>query len=142
MDGDDFVPHFNRHLIICETHWHWSNDIYVLSAVLLKLMYISEKVDSWSYSTSQLDNKGKIHPHAAFVPGVCNKWAYFMHTMPQISSHLGPLKDAFSIKFLPALTRRSFSDFEISICSLSTRFGALGIGDARLLCNSNLYAQF
>jgi len=42
------------------------------------------------------------------VHGVCSKWTYFVHTILHISSHLGPLKDAFSVKFLPTLTGRSF----------------------------------
>ena len=49
---------------------------------------------------------------------------------------LGPLEDAISVKFLPALTGRSFSDIEISFFSLPTRLDGLGIGDPRLLSDS------
>ena len=67
MDGDNFVLHFNRHLINSKTHWHWLHDICVLSAVLLKLTYISEKIEFWSYNIGQLGNIVKVHPHAAML---------------------------------------------------------------------------
>ena len=67
---------------------------------------------------------------------MCSKWIYFVHTIPQIFALLGPLEDAISVKFLPALTGRSFSDVERSIFSLPTRLGGLGFGDPRLLSDS------
>ena len=30
MDGDDFVLHYNRLLMICVTHWRWSHGVCVL----------------------------------------------------------------------------------------------------------------
>ena len=86
---------------------------------------------SWSRCIGQLSDIAKVHPHAAyaaFVHGVCSKWTYFVRTIPQISTLLGPLEDAISVKFLPALTGKSFSDIERSIFSLPTRLGGLGIG--------------
>ena len=53
-----------------------------------------------------------------------------------MSTLLGPLEDAISVKFLPALTGKSFSDVERSIFSLPTRLGGLGIRAPRLLSDS------
>ena len=30
MDGDDFVLHFNKLLMVCVTHWRWSHSVCVL----------------------------------------------------------------------------------------------------------------
>ena len=101
--------------------------------------YVSEKVESWSRCIGQLSDIAKVHPHAAYAAfehGLFSKWTYFVHTVPQISTLLGPLEDAISVKFLPTLTGRSFSDVERSIFSLPTRLGGLGIGDPRLLSDS------
>jgi len=69
--------------------------------------YVSEKVETWSRCIGQLSDIAKVYPHAAyatFVHGVCSKWTYFACTIPQISPLFGPLEDAISVKFLPALT--------------------------------------
>ena len=55
--------------------------------------YVSEKVDSWSRCVAKLSDLAKVHPHyaySAFTHGLCNKWTYFLHTIPGISSLLKP----------------------------------------------------
>ena len=69
---------------------------------------------------------------------MCSKWTYFVHTIQQISDLLGPLEDVISLMFLPALTGRSISDVERSLFSLPIRLGGLGVGDPRLLSDSQL----
>ena len=100
-----------------------------LSSHCFTKAYVSEKVESWSHCIGQLSDIAKVHPHAtyaAFVHGVCSKWTYFVCTILLISTLLGPLEDAISVKFLP-LTGRSFSDIQRSIFFFA--LGGLGIGD-------------
>ena len=78
-----------------------------LGSCLFTEQYVSEKVESWSCCVAKLTDIAKIHPHAAytaFTHGLCNKWTYFLRTIPRISSLLRPLEVVISSKFLPALT--------------------------------------
>ena len=59
-----------------------------------------------------------------------------MRTIPLISALLGYLEDVISLKFLPALTGRSISDAKRSLFSLPIRLGGLGIGNPKLLSDS------
>ena len=63
--------------------------------------YVSEKVDSWSRCVAKLSDLAKVHPHyaySAFTHGLCNKWTYFLRTIPGISSLLKPLEAVISSK--------------------------------------------
>ena len=77
---------------------------HLLGSQLFAEQYISEKVESWSCCIVKLS---KVHPHAAysaFTHGLCNKWIYFLRTIPEISFFLRPLEVVISSKFIPALT--------------------------------------
>ena len=86
-----------------------------LGSRLFTEQYVSEKVDSWSCCVAKLSDIAKVHPHnaySAFTHGLCNKWTYFLRTIPGISSLLEPLEAVISSKFIPALTGRFISDDE------------------------------
>ena len=56
-----------------------------LGSCLFTEQYVSEKVDSWSCCVAKLSDIAKVHPHAAysaFTHGLCNKWTYFLRTIP------------------------------------------------------------
>ena len=68
--------------------------------------YIFEKVELWLCFVVKLNDIATSHPHAAYIAfthGLCNRWTYFLHTIPGISPLLQPLESVISSKFIPAL---------------------------------------
>ena len=115
-----------------------------LGSHLFTEQYVSGKVDSWSRCVAQLSDIAKVHPHAAysaFTHGLCNKWTYFLHTIPGISSLLQPLEVVISSKFIPALTGRLVSDDERALLALPIRLGGLGIVDPQTVSDSEFAAS-
>ena len=106
--------------------------------------YVSEKVDSWSCCVAKLSDIAKVHPHnaySAFTHGLCNKWTYFLRTIPGISSLLEPLEAVISSKFIPALTGRFISDDERALLALPIRLGGLGIVDPQTVSDFKFAAS-
>jgi len=92
--------------------------------------YMKEKMDHWLKSVHRLSGVAKAHPHAAycaFVHGLCNKWTYFMRTIPEVSGFFAPLEEGLSQIFIPALTDRSVNEQERALFALPVRLGGLGI---------------
>ena len=115
-----------------------------LGSRLFTEQYVSEKVDSWSRCVAKLSDIAKVHPHAAysaFTHGLCNKWTYFLRTIPGISSLLQPLEVVISSKFIPALTGRLVSDEERALLALPIRLGGLGIVDPQTVSDSEFAAS-
>ena len=106
--------------------------------------YVSEKVDSWSRCVAKLSDLAKVHPHyaySAFTHGLCNKWTYFLRTIPGISSLLKPLEAVISSKFIPTLTGRFVSNDERALLALPIRMGGLGIIDPQTVSDSEFAAS-
>ena len=106
--------------------------------------YVSEKVDSWSHCVAKLSDLAKVHPHyaySAFTHGLCNKWTYFLRTIPGISSLLKPLEAVISSKFIPALMGRFVSNDERALLALPIRMGGLGIIDPQTVSDSEFAAS-
>ena len=115
-----------------------------LGSRLFTEQYVSEKVDSWSRCVAKLSDIAKVHPHAAysaFMHGLCNKWTYFLRTIPGISSLLKPLEIVISSKFIPALTARLVSDDERALLALPIRLGGLGIADPQTISDFEFAAS-
>jgi len=92
--------------------------------------YMKEKVDCWLRSIHRLSEIVKIHPHSAycaFVHGMCSKWTYFIHTIPEASSFFAPLEEGWSRAFIPALSNNSINGQERALFALPVRLGGLGI---------------
>ena len=112
-----------------------------LGSHLFTEQYVSEKVDSWSCCVAKLSDIAKVHPHnaySAFTHGLCNKWTYFLRTIPGIFSLLEPLEAS---KFIPALTGRFISDDERALLALPIRLGGLGIVDPQTVSDSEFAAS-
>ena len=75
-----------------------------LGSRLFTEQYVSEKMESWSHCVAKLSDIAKAHPHAAYTTalthGLCNKWTYFLRTIPGISLPLRPLEVVISYPFL------------------------------------------
>ena len=115
-----------------------------LGSHLFTEQYVSEKVDSWSCCVAKLSDIAKVHPHnaySAFTHGLCNKWTYFLRTIPGISSLLEPLEAVISSKFILALTGRFISDDERALLALPIRLGGLGIVDPQTVSDSEFAAS-
>ena len=117
-----------------------------LGSRLFTEQYVSEKVDPWSSCVAKLSDIAKVHPHAAysaFTHGLCNKWTYFLRTIPGISSLLKPLEIVISdsSKFIPALTARLVSDDQRALLALPIRLGGLGIADPQTISDFEFAAS-
>ena len=115
-----------------------------LGSRLFAEQYISEKVESWSRCIVKLSDIAKVHPHAAysaFTHGLCNKWTYFLRTIPEISFFLRPLEVVISSKFIPALTGRLVNNDERDLLALPVRLGGLGIVNPQTISDSEFAAS-
>jgi len=91
---------------------------------------MKEKMDCWLSSVHRLSEIAKIHPHAAycaFVHGLCSKWTYFIHTIPEASCFFAPLEEGLSHTFIPALTSCSINGQKHTLFALLAWLGGLGI---------------
>ena len=106
--------------------------------------YVSEKVELWSRLVDKLSGIARMHPHAAyaaFTHGLCNKWIYFLRTIPGISELLKPLEEVISLKFIPALVGRAVSAEERALLALPIQLGGLGIVDPQTVSGSEFVAS-
>ena len=104
---------------------------------------VSEKVKLWSRLVDRLKGIARIHPHAAyaaFTRGLCNKWTYFLLTIPRVSKLLKPLEEAIALKIIPALVGRAVSAEERALLALPIRLGGLGIVDPQMVSGSEFAA--
>jgi len=87
--------------------------------------YMKEKMDYWLKSVHRLSGIAKVHPHVAycaFVHGLCNKWTYFVRTIP---GFFASLEEELSHVFIPSLTDRSINDQERAC--LLYQYGLVGL---------------
>ena len=108
--------------------------------------YVSEKVElyMWSCLVSRLSEIARIHPHAAyaaFIHGLCNKWTYFLRTIPRVLELLKPLEEAIALKFIPAIVGMVVSVEERALLALPIRLGGLGIVDLQSVSGSEFAAS-
>ena len=93
---------------------------------------------------AKLSDIAKVHPHAAysaFIHGLCNKWIYFLRTIPEISIFLRPLEVVISSKFIPALTGRLVNNDGRDLLALPVRLGGLGIVNPQTISDSKFAAS-
>ena len=91
--------------------------------------YMNDKVSSWLIQLENLNKIAESNPqvaYSAYINGFQHKFTYFMRTIPNISSHLQPIKDFLANTFLPTLFGTMIRKTDRDLYSLPG-LGGLGI---------------
>ena len=91
--------------------------------------YMNDKVSSWLIQLENLNKIAESNPqvaYSAYINGFQHKFTYFMRTIPNISSHLQPIKDFLANTFLPTLFGTMIRKTDRDLYSLQG-LGGLGI---------------
>ena len=94
--------------------------------------YVGEEVEDWVNQVTNLAEFASSQPqasYAAFTFGLRHRWTYFLRTLPDIESLLGPLERAIADSLIPALTGHTCTDTERNLLALPEHMGGLGLAN-------------
>ena len=91
--------------------------------------YVNDKVVGWVNEVNRLAEFAVSQPQAcfaAFTFGLKHRWTYFLRTLPDIDTLLGPLERALAEVLISSITERNCSPAERDLLELPMRLGGLG----------------
>ena len=116
-----------------------------------KAEYVRSLVTRWCDQIHVLSEFAKLQPqaaYAAFVSGFCNRFTYYIRTIPGFETEMQQSDNVIDTKLLPALLdQHSLSRHERELLSVPTRLGGLGISIFSNICveenvNSKTISQY
>ena len=116
-----------------------------------KAEYVRSLVTRWCDQIHVLSEFAKLQPKAAYaalVSGFCNRFTYYIRTIPGFETEIQQSDNVIDTKLLPALLdQHSLSRHERELLSVPTRLGGLGIPIFSNICveenvNSKTISQY